>query len=243
MILFYTTIQIVQFGIFVRPNKYRKMKIAILGTGSVGSIIGSKLISLGHNVMMGSRTSTNEKAQAFVEKNGYKLASNGTFSDAAAYGEILFNCVKGEVCLQALQMTGTAMNGKILIDLANPLDFSQGMPPGLIPAYSNFNSLGEEIQKQFPEVYVVKTFNTMWCGLMVDPQQLNHGDHVNYISGNHQPSKDRVKELLCTFGWPESSLIDLGDISNARATEAVLPIWLRLYGVGKSAVFNFKIVR
>lgn len=217
------------------------MKIGILGTGNVGNTIAAKLLSLGHPVMMGSRSERSEKALAFAET--HPQASAGTFETAAAFGEILFNCVKGEVCLQALQMTGTAMNGKILIDLANPLDFSQGMPPGLIPAYSNFNSLGEEIQKQFPEVYVVKTFNTMWCGLMVDPQQLNHGDHVNYISGNHQPSKDRVKALLLTFGWPEGSLIDLGDISNARATEAVLPIWLRLYGVGKSAVFNFKVVR
>lgn len=216
------------------------MKIAILGTGSVGQTIGSKLIALGHQVMMGSRTANNEKAMEFADKN--PGAEAGTFEDAAHFGMLIFNCVKGEKTLEALKMTNNAMDGKILIDLANPLDFSQGMPPGLIPELSNFNSLGEEIQKQYPQVLVVKTLNTMWCGLMVDPNLISEGDHINYICGNDSDSKVKVKSLLAEFGWKDENLIDLGDITNARATEAVLPIWLRVYGVRKSGVFNFKIV-
>ncbi len=219
------------------------MKIAILGTGTVGSTIGSKLISLGHTVMMGSRTSTNEKALAFVEANGSEHASCGTFADAAALGEVIFNCTKGESSLQALAMTGDALKGKILVDIGNPLDFSKGMPLGLIPELSNFNSLGEEIQKQFPDTKVVKTLNTMWCGLMVNPNMLNGGDHINYICGNDADAKNTVKEILMQFGWKQDNILDLGDISNARGTEAVLPIWLRVYGATKSGAFNFKLVQ
>ncbi|MBI3235553.1 MAG: NAD(P)-binding domain-containing protein, partial [Bacteroidetes bacterium] len=144
------------------------MKIAILGTGTVGNTIGKRLIEQGHEVMMGSRTSTNEKALAFVQNHGSK-ASNGTFEQAAHFGELIFNCVKGESTLESLSMAKNALSNKILIDLSNPLDFSNGMPPSLIPSLSNTNSLGEEIQKTYSNLKVVKTLITMWCGLMVNP--------------------------------------------------------------------------
>lgn len=217
------------------------MKIAVLGTGNVGDTIGSKLVELGHEVMMGSRTINNEKALAFVAKSNGK-ASNGTFEDAASFSEIVFNCTKGEVSIEALKLVGNALNGKIIIDIANPLDFSNGMPPSLIPALSNTNSLGEEIQKTFPNSKVVKTLNTMWCGLMVNPSLISNGEHVNYISGNDAAAKSKVMTLLNEFGWKNEFILDLGDLTAARATEALLPIWLRIYGVKKSGTFNFKIV-
>ena len=148
------------------------MKIAVLGTGMVGDTIGSRLIELGHEVKMGSRTADNEKAKAFVAKNDGK-AGAGTFADAAAFGEIIINCTSGAASIEALKMAGEAnIKGKIIVDIANPLDFSKGAPPSLIPSLSNTNSLGEEIQKTFASAKVVKTLNTMWCGLMVNPAMM-----------------------------------------------------------------------
>lgn len=216
------------------------MKIGILGTGIVGQTLGARLIELGHEVMMGSRTATNEKGLAFVAANGSK-ASLGTFADAAAFGDMVMNCTSGGASLDALRMAGAAnLNGKVLIDLGNPLDFSHGMPPILIPALSNTTSLGEEIQKEFPDTRVVKTLNTMNCKLMVNPA-LVPGDHEIFIGGNDQEAKAKVKELLAQMGWTHP--IDLGDISSARATEMMLPIWIRLMGIYQSPNFNFKIAR
>jgi 8-hydroxy-5-deazaflavin:NADPH oxidoreductase len=218
------------------------MKIAVLGTGMVGDTIGSRLIELGHEVKMGSRTPDNEKAKAFVAKNEGK-ASSGTFADATAFGEIIFNCTAGAGSIEALKMAGEAnLNGKIIVDIANPLDFSKGAPPSLIPSLSNTNSLAEEIQKTFPSAKVVKTLNTMWCGLMVNPAMINGGDHTNFISGNDAEAKQKVKALLNEFGWKNENLLDLGDISTARGSEAVLPIWLRIWNATQNGAFNFKVV-
>lgn len=217
------------------------MKIAVLGTGTVGDTIGSRLIELNHSVMMGSRTANNEKALAFTAKHKDK-AYAGSFADAAKFGEVIFNCTKGESSIAVLKSAGMEINGKIIIDISNPLDFSKGMPPGLIPTLSNTNSLGEEIQKVFPQAKVVKTLNTMWCGLMVNPNMIGGGNHTNFICGNDAEAKAKVKLLLNEFGWKNENILDLGDISNARGTESVLPIWLRVWGATKNGAFNFKIV-
>lgn len=218
------------------------MKIAVLGTGMVGDTIGSRLIELGHQVMMGSRSAANEKATAFVAKH-MTGASAGTFEQAASFGELIFNCTKGENSIDALKLAGDAINGKIIVDISNPLDFSKGQPASLLPALSNTNSLGEEIQKTFPKAKVVKTLNTMWCGLMVNPTMISGGDHTNFICGNDVDAKAQVKALLKEFGWKEQNILDLGDITNARGTEAVLPIWLRVWGATQNAAFNFKVVQ
>lgn len=217
------------------------LKIAVLGTGSVGDTVGSKLIELGHSVMMGSRTANNEKALEFVAKNKDK-ASTGTFADATAFGEIVFNCTSGMGSLDALKMGGAEnLNGKIIVDIANPLDFSKGMPPSLF--VSNTNSLGEEIQKAFSMAMVVKTLNTMWCGIMVNPGMINGGDHNVFMSGNDGDAKNHVREILKSFGWKESNIIDLGDIKTARATEGYLPLWLSIFGAEKMGAFNIKVVK
>lgn len=216
------------------------MKIAVLGTGNVGDIIGSKLIEIGHFVMMGSRTAENEKAKSFVAKHHDK-ASTGTFSDAAAFGEIIFNCTAGIGSMEALKMAGEKnLNGKIIVDIANPLDFSKGMPPSL--AVCNTNSLGEEIQKAFPQAKVVKALNTMWCGLMVNPAMINGGDHSTFVSGNDTAAKEEVKKILKSFGWAEKDILDLGDITKARGTEMYLPLWLSIYGATNNGAFNIKII-
>jgi len=217
------------------------MKIAVLGTGTVGNTVGSKLVELGHQVMIGSRIKNNEKAKTFVDKHKGK-ADAGTFSEAAAFGEIIFNCTSGGASLEALYLAEQKnLDGKILIDVANPLDFSKGMPPSL--SVLNTNSLAEEIQKIFPRVKVVKALNTMWCGIMVNPAMINGGDHNVFISGNDASAKKQVKEILKSFGWMESNILDLGDITTARGPEMYLPLWLRIMGASNTGAFNIKIVR
>jgi predicted dinucleotide-binding enzyme len=189
---------------------------------------------------MGSRTSNNEKATYWVMKTESKKASQGTFADAAAFGEILFNCTGGMVALDALKLASAQnLRGKILIDVSNPLDFSRGMPPTL--SICNTDSLGERIQREFPDVKVVKALNTVNCQLMVNPK-LVPGDHDVFMSGNDQGAKSQVEGILKDwFGW--KIVIDLGDISSARGTEMLLPIWLRLLSKYQSPMFNFKIVK
>ena len=212
--------------------------IAILGTGMVGDTLATKLVSLGHKVKMGSRTANNEKANAWATKNG-ELASNGTFADAAAFGEIIFNCTSGQVSLEALQLSGREnLQGKILVDVANPLDFSKGMPPTL--TISNTDSLGEVIQRQFTDVKVVKALNTMNCQLMTNPGALKDPGNV-FICGNDSEAKAEVEKILQSFGWKK--IIDLGDITAARGTEQILPIWVKLMGKLGTAMFNFSIVQ
>jgi predicted dinucleotide-binding enzyme len=216
------------------------LKIAILGTGAVGTTIGSKLIELGHEVMIGSRSAINEKAIEFVNKHDTN-ASNGTFEEAANFGEIIFNCVKGEFSIAALQQSGSGINNKILIDVSNPTDTSKGAPMQLIPELCNTNSLGEKIQKTFPNTKVVKTLNTMWSTLMMIPSMLQEGNHTNFICGNDEEAKKNVKNLLCEIGWKEESVIDLGDITASRGTESLLLLWLRVWGV-TMGTFSFKVV-
>jgi predicted dinucleotide-binding enzyme len=220
--------------------KLTYMKIAVLGTGMVGDTIGSKLIELGHIVFMGSRTTVNEKAAAFASRHPDKALA-GDFKAAASFGEIIFNCTAGKGSIAALEMAGEKnLAGKIIIDIANPLDFSQGNPP--ILSNSNTWSLGEEIQKRFPDSKVVKALNTMWCGLMVNPSMINGGDHDTFICGNDEQAKEKVRDILMAFGWKGKNILDLGDITSARGTEMYLPLWLRIWGATKNGAFNIKIV-
>ncbi|HRH65867.1 MAG TPA: NAD(P)-binding domain-containing protein [Bacteroidia bacterium] len=215
------------------------MKYSVFGTGVVGTTIASKLIQNGHEVMMGSRTAANEKGQAWMKAAGTK-ASLGTFSDAAKYATLIFNCVKGEASLEVMKLAGAEnLKGKIIIDISNPLDFSKGMPPSL--TVCNTDSVGEQIQRTYPDALVVKTLNTTNCNVMVNPS-LVPGDHDLFLSGNDPGAKEKVRQLLQTeFGW--KYIIDLGDITTARGTEMLLPIWVRLYGALQTPNFNFHIVK
>jgi predicted dinucleotide-binding enzyme len=216
------------------------MKIGILGTGVVGTTIGTKLVQLGHQVMLGSRTADNPKGTEWAKGAGGN-ASTGTFADAATFGEILLNCTAGMGSLEALGMAGEEnMRGKILIDISNPLDFSKGFPPTL--SVCNTDSLGEQIQRAFPETKVVKALNTMTCTVMVNPS-LVPGDHNVFLSGNDAGAKDQVASLLTEwFGWKRENIIDLGDITTARGPEMTLPIWLRLMGAMQTPFFNTHVV-
>ena len=215
------------------------MKVGVLGTGMVGSAIGTKLVTLGHDVKMGSRSGTNEKAEAWVKQAG-RGASHGTFADAAAHGEIIFNCTSGIGALEALTSAGKEnLRDKVLVDVAVPLDFSKGMPPTLF--VFGDDSLGEQIQRAFPETKVVKALNTVNCQVMVDPSRVP-GDHDIFVSGNDAAAKATVTGILRDgFGW--KSVIDLGDITTARGTESYLLLWLRLWGVLGSGDFNIRVIQ
>jgi len=227
------------------------MKISVFGTGVVGQVIAARLAGLGHAVTIGTRDVAKTLARSDKDPYGnppfsewYKQNSDtvklGTYSEAGASAEIIFNCTMGLGSVEALKQAGEGnLKGKILIDISNPLDFSKGMPPFLSPG--NTDSLGELIQRTFPEVKVVKTLNTMNCFLMVNPQALP-GDHSVFVSGNDVAAKATAKEILKSFGWKENNMIELGDISTARGTEQLLPIWIRLYGALQTPMFNFKIV-
>jgi len=215
------------------------MRIGILGTGTVGKTLATKLVKLGNDVRMGSRKSGGEKAKGWLKEAGGK-SSEGTFADAAAHGEIVFNCTAGMVSLDALRAGGAKnLQGKVLVDVSNPLDFSRGMPPTL--SVCNTDSLGEQIQKAFPEAKVVKTLNTVTAALMVDPSIIP-GVHTMFVSGNDTKAKAEVIQLLKEgFGWKE--VVDLGDISAARAQEMYLPLWLRLYMKFQTPNLNVHAVR
>jgi predicted dinucleotide-binding enzyme len=213
----------------------RAMKIGILGTGMVGQAIGGKLASLGHETKMGARDAANPKAAAWAKGAN---ASHGTFADAAAFGELVFNCTAGTGSLDALRAAGAAnLSGKVLVDVANPLDFSKGMPPSL--TVSNTSSLAEQIQAAFPDARVVKAFNTINCQVMVDPARVP-GEHDLFVCGNDATAKTGVIEIAKSFGWKH--VVDLGDLTGARATESYLHLWVRLMGVLKTADFNLHIV-
>ena len=202
------------------------MKVGVLGTGVVGTTIAGKLRELGHDVLIGSRTAGEDAVP---------------FADAAAHGEVVFNCTNGNASLEALNAAGAEnLAGKVLIDVANTLDFSHGRPP--LVGVSTGDSLGEQIQGAFPEAKVVKALNTVNANVMVDPGVVP-GEHDIFLCGDDEEAKGQVTELLQSFGWPAERILDLGDITAARAQELYVALWVRLMGVAGSATFNIHLVR
>lgn len=216
------------------------MRIGVLGTGSVGRTIATKLLELGHEVAMGSRSAESEALKEWLGEAG-EDASGGTFADAAAAGELIFNCTAGTASLEALAAAGDEnLAGKTLVDVANPLDFSGGFPPTL--SVCNDDSLAEQIQAAHPQVRVVKALNTVNAAVMVDPGRVP-GDHVIFVCGDDEAAKAQVCALLEAIGWARERIVDLGDLTAARAAEMYLPLWLRLMKTLGSAEFNISIAR
>jgi 8-hydroxy-5-deazaflavin:NADPH oxidoreductase len=225
------------------------MEIAVLGTGAVGRAIAGRLSELGHSVVIGTRDPQATLARSEPDQMGNPPFSAwhgehagvqlATFADAAAGAELIVNASSGAATLELLNLAGAAnLAGKVLVDIANPLDFSQGFPPTLLVKDSD--SLGEQVQRAFPDAKVVKTLNTLTASLMVEPTSLGESSTV-FVSGEDAASKAIVIELLKSFG--HADVIDLGGIETARGTEMLLPLWLRLMGSLDTAQFNFKVVR
>ena len=226
------------------------MRVGVLGTGGVGQTLAAKFASLGHDVMMGTRDVQAARARAEAGWGATVLsewlAKNpevklGTFAEAASHGEIVVNATAGMASLDALKLAGAEnLDGKVLIDVSNPLDFSQGFPPAL--SVCNTDSLAEQIQRAFPGAKVVKTLNTVNMDLMVGPGLVAGGDHHVFVSGNNEGAKAEVTKILKDwFGWRD--VIDLGDITSARGTEMLLALWLRLSMVMQTPMATIKVVR
>lgn len=225
------------------------MKIAVLGTGMVGRTLAARLAELGHAVTIGTRDPQAtlgrtapgpmgaEPYAAWAQEHpAVELAS---FPDAAHGAELIVNATNGAASLEVLAQAGAEnLVGRLIVDIANPLDFSQGMPPTLF--VKDTDSLGEQIQRAFPEARVVKTLNTLNADLMARPGKLDDPGSV-FVSGNDADAKATVTALLAEFGHRD--VIDLGDITTARGTEMLLPVWLRLWGALGTPEFNFKISR
>jgi predicted dinucleotide-binding enzyme len=225
------------------------MKIAVLGTGMVGQAIAGRFAELGHDVTVGTRDADATLAKTAPDRMGNPafgawVATRpevriATFAEAAAGAQLLVNATNGSVSIDALRTVDDAdLAGKVLIDIANPLDYSQGFPPTLF--VKDTDSLGEQIQAAFPGLKVVKALNTLTAALMVNPAQLT-AEHSVFVAGNDVDAKRTVGDILASFG--HTDVIDVGDISSARGTEMYLPLWLRLMGALNTPYFNVKVVR
>jgi predicted dinucleotide-binding enzyme len=227
------------------------MKIAVLGTGMVGRALAAKLADLGHDVVIGTRDVDATLARTEPDAMGNPPYAEWqkdnaqvrlvALADAGAHGELIVNATSGQGSQSALEGAGAGnLAGKVILDIANPLDFSQGMPP--ILSVANTDSLAEQLQAAFPEARVVKALNTMNAYVMVDPDRLS-GAHNVFVAGEDEAAKETVKDLLRAFGWTHDAIVDLGGIRAARGTEMFLPLWLSLYGALGTGDFNIGIVR
>ena len=202
----------------------------------VGETLGTKFVQLGHQVKMGSRTANNESAVKWAKAIG-QSASQGTFGDTATFGEMVFICLKGAIFLEVAKgLPSGALSDKVVVDVSNPLDFADGV---LSLSICNTNSLGEEVQRALPSAKVVKTLNIVNCEVMVDPAKGGHPTML--LCGNDSEAKKLVAAFLKTMGWRD--ILDLGDITKARGTEMLLPLWLNLFQSFGSPHFGFKVTR
>jgi hypothetical protein len=216
------------------------MRIAVLGTGAVGTTLGTRLVETGHEVRLGSRTSDNAVAAEWVAATG-EGAGQGTFAEVAAWGEVVVNATGGLVSLEALTAAGAAnLEGKPLLDVANPLDFSGGFPPSVVQP--DGRSLAEQLQDAFPGARVVKTLNTMNADVMAHPRSLA-APHSVFLAGDDADAKAVATALLTGFGWAPDEIVDAGGISAARGLELYLPLWLSLMGSFGTPSFNLRVVR
>lgn len=212
------------------------MRIGVLGTGSVGQAIATRLCELQHEVRMGSRDATNEAATSWAAHHG-PSSSVGTFAEAAEFGSIVFNATAGAASVDVVTGAAEHLAGKVLIDVSNPLDHSGDT---LALTVANTDSLAEQLQRAAPAAHVVKTLNTVNARVMVDPS-LVPGEHAMFVSGDDDTAKTTARLLLNQFGWPDERIVDLGDLTGARAQEAYLLLWVRLTQPLGGYTFNVEI--
>ena len=213
------------------------MKIGILGTGEVGQSLGHGFIRRGDDVKMGSREAGGEKARAWVAKMG-KGASEGTFADAAKFGDVVVLATLWSGTENALRLAGADnLAGKVVIDATNPLIFAPGKPPSL--ALGHTDSGGEQVQRWLPKSRVVKCFNIVGNAHFVHPDFPN-GPPDMFLCGNDPDARETVARICRDFGWP---VIDIGGIEGARLLEPICILWV-LYGI-QTNTWNhaFKLLR
>jgi predicted dinucleotide-binding enzyme len=223
------------------------MKVGIIGSGVVAQTLGAKLVELGHDVVLGTRDpkKLDEKKNMAGTLNEWLASVKNkakivTFKEAAAHGEILINATHGQASVDALKMAEADKVGpKVLIETANELDFSKGMPPRALS--SQDRSVAINIQKAFPNLKVVKSLNTIGANLMVNPKALKGGEHTMFMSGNDKDAKVKVSEILKSFGWTD--IMDLGPIEMAHGQEMLMAMWVALYSSLQNGMIGIKVQR
>jgi hypothetical protein len=190
------------------------MKIGVLGSGEVGRTLGSGLVALGHQVMMGTRNITKPEVQAWLRENGAR-ASTGSFAEAAAFGDPLFFCIRWNGAENAITLAGQgAFAGKVVVDVTNPIDFRKGIPPR--SAIAPDTSAGEMIQRWLPSSRIVKAFNTLSAKHMTDGR-LGDERLDMFIAGNDAAAKRSVEVILGAWHW---NVHDLGGIEQSSLLES-----------------------
>ncbi|MDP4220821.1 MAG: NAD(P)-binding domain-containing protein [Bacteroidota bacterium] len=214
------------------------MKIGILGTGAVGKSLAKGFAGIGDDVMVGSRDAQGEKVLAIAKEVGHGCRA-GTFADAAKFGEIVVICIPGAATENALKLAGPDnFAGKVVIDVTNPLDFSKGMPPGLLVGHTD--SAGEQIQRQLPKAHVVKALNIVGNPDMVNPD-FPDGPADMFICGNDAEAKKTVTTILDKFGW--TSVLDIGGIEGSRVLEPLTILWVMYGSIKGTWRHAFKVIR
>lgn len=207
------------------------MRVAVLGTGTVGRAWAARLTELGHDVVVGTRdpAASRERDESLA---GSQLSP---FGEAVVGADLVVNALSGAACLDVFAVVAPAIEDAVVMDISNPLDFSAGFPPTLF--VKDTDSLGERLQRMLPEARVVKAVNTLNASLQVRPPE----EGSVFVAGDDPEAKALVTELLTNVGHRD--IIDLGDITAARGLEMFLPLWLRLMGALRTAEFTIKVVR
>jgi 8-hydroxy-5-deazaflavin:NADPH oxidoreductase len=211
------------------------MRIAVIGTGSVGQTLAAGLVRVGHDVVVGTRDPEATRARTEWADSDLRLVQ---LADAGKDADVVVNATRGNGSEEALRGVGAeALAGKVILDVSNPLDMSRGFPPSLFVV--NTDSLAEQLQRAFPEAKVVKAFNTVTAAVMVDPSRAG-GDSTAFVAGNDPEARATVVGLARDLGWRD--VLEIGDLTAARAMEMYLPLWLRLFQTTGTPMVNVKVV-
>jgi 8-hydroxy-5-deazaflavin:NADPH oxidoreductase len=224
------------------------VRVAVLGTGDVGRCLAAELAEVGHEVVVGTREVEVTRARPAGEHASFDDWSDAhpgvglaTYAEAAAGADLVVNAAAGVVSLEVVAAIDPAdLDGVVLLDVSNPLDFSAGFPPTLTVA--NDDSLAEQLQRACPGARVVKSLNTVSHTVMVDPSRLA-GPHEVFVAGDDADAKQVVTDVLVGFGWSPDAVVDLGPLRAARGAEMYLPLWLSLMQALGTTEFNLHVVR
>jgi 8-hydroxy-5-deazaflavin:NADPH oxidoreductase len=217
------------------------MRIGILGSGDVGRRLGDGLIELGHSIKIGSRDPNKKDIVQWINNHGgeERKEPSGTFTEAASFAELIVLATLWDGTPNAIKMADPKdFDGKVVVDVTNPLDFSKGMPPSL--AVGHTDSGGETIQRMLSESKVVKAFNIVGNPHMVHPN-FPGGPPTMFICGNDEESKKIVTDKILTpFGW---ETVDIGGIEGSRLLEPLAMLWMTYYFRTSTGNHAFKLLK
>ncbi len=197
------------------------MKVGVLGSGDVAKALAGGFIQHGHQTMVGTR----DTLKLAEWQREHPKARVGSFSETAAFAEVVVLAVKGSVAADVLRAAGSAnLDGKLVMDACNPI---ADAPPvnGVLKFFTTLDdSLMERLQREFPKAHFVKVFNSVGNRQMVNPQYKG-GRPTMFICGNDDGAKEITARILDQFGWETA---DMGKVESARAIEPLCMLWCAL---------------